>query len=173
MKLLEFARVKLLPTTAKSALRALALCSILFSYPAFAQRADVPEFDKDGNFRSTRVQGNRGFYQQLYWLVVDRDPNGLNCRKFTPNDNPEVSLSYGAVIKTDIYGRDDDAISIRNGQTWLRVQVIEGFHYDHRTTGRNEPYSCIVRANASFIAPINNDDFRDDEVKRVDSKFVF
>ena len=34
---------------------------------AQAQWADVPRRDASGDFLTTRVQGNRGYYQQMYW----------------------------------------------------------------------------------------------------------
>lgn len=136
------------------------LGSTLFADPAFGQRADVPTFDKKGNFHSTKVPGNRGSFQQLYWLVIDKDPKGLNCRARTANDKPEVSLSYGSIIQSDLTSRDDNAISIQNGQTWLRVKVTEGFQTDYRKNRSRSPYSCIVRANNSLIAPINHDDLK-------------
>lgn len=134
---------------------------LLFAVPAFAQRADVPEVDRQGNFRSTRVQGNRGFYQQTHWLVVDRDPGGLNCRPFKPDNKPEVSLQYGSIVRTDVHGSSDDGISVKNGQPWLRVKADpSALQRDYRTRDRNRPVQCIVRANSSFIAPINMDDLR-------------
>ena len=54
---------------------------------------------------------------------------------------------------------DDEAISIVDGQTWLRVVVRQNaMQYDARRERRNELYSCYVRANVSYIAPINLDD---------------
>ena len=140
-------------------------CFSLFCGPVLAQRSDVPETDKDGNFRSTRMQGNRGVYQQTYWLVVDRDPAGLNCRLSRHSNQGlslqrrEVALQRGAIIKADHYASDDDAISIVEGQTWLRVIVNQKeMQYDARRQDRNKPYQCYVRANESFIAPINLSD---------------
>jgi hypothetical protein len=143
-------------------------CSSFVCGPVSAQRADVPATDRSGNFRSTRMQGNRGVYQQTYWLVVDRDPAGLNCRnsKFRSRgpslQKQEVTLQPGAIIKADHYALDDDAISIVEGETWLRVIVNQAaMQYDGRRQERDKPYQCYVRANASFIAPINISDLRE------------
>jgi hypothetical protein len=141
------------------------LCSSFFCGTVLAQRADVPRADRYGNFLSTRMQGNRGVYQQTYWLVVDRDPAGLNCRlsrqsfRGRASQNEGVALQRGAIIKADHSSSDDEAISIVDGKTWLRVVVHQNtMHYDARRERRNEPYSCYVRANSAFIAPINVDD---------------
>ena len=42
--------------------------------PVMAQRADVVRPDANGNFLTTKVQGNRGEYHQMLWLVIDQDP---------------------------------------------------------------------------------------------------
>ena len=41
----------------------LVFCSLVLVLPGRAQRVDVPLFDAQGNFRSTRVQGHRGVDQ--------------------------------------------------------------------------------------------------------------
>jgi hypothetical protein len=111
----------------------LVFCSLVLVLPGRAQRVDVPLFDAQGNFRSTRVQGHRGVDQQIYWLVVDRDPAGLNCWPFRSGDRPEVSLQYGAIVGVKINGVDDDAISIQNGQAWLRITADQSvFQRDDR-----------------------------------------
>jgi len=129
--------------------------------PALAQRAGVPEVDQAGNFRSSRVQGNRGFYQQVYWLVVDQDPSGLNCR-LALSGKPDAVFQYGDIIRADHYEPGDDAISIRNGQAWLRVVSKDTWRIrDLAARGQSDLVRCSVRANSSFIAPINLDDLRD------------
>lgn len=136
--------------------------SDLSSFSVFAQRADVPEVDKHSNFPSARVIGNRGFYYQTYWLVVDRDSAGLNCLSFTPEAQPQVSLKYGSIIMADMEGQWVDPVFALNGQTWLRVTVNRTvLQRDYREKERSIPIKCIVRANSAFIAPINQDDLRE------------
>jgi hypothetical protein len=138
---------------------AVAVCAL--QGPALAQRADVPEVDRAGNFRSSRVQGNRGFYQQGYWLVVDKDPAGLNCR-LALSGKPDAIFHYGDIIRADHSDPGDDAISIRNGQAWLRVVSKDSWRLrDLTARGRSDTVRCSIRANSSFIAPINLDDLRD------------
>jgi hypothetical protein len=128
--------------------------------PAWGQRADVPQVDKDGNFRSSRVQGNRGFYHQTHWLVVDRDVSGLNCREM-PQGKPYALFQYGDIVKAHHFEPGDDAISIVNGQTWLRVTSQETWRIvNPAQSGGSRTVECIVRANSAFIAPINLDDLR-------------
>jgi hypothetical protein len=139
----------------------IALAFSTWASPALAQRADVPQADNAGNFRSSRVQGNRGFYQQLYWLVVDKDPAGLNCR-LLHSSQPYAKFQYGDIIRAEHYEPGDDAISIHNGQTWLRVISQDTWRIrDLASRANNKAVECIVRANSTFVAPINLDDLRE------------
>ena len=134
----------------------------LSSIAVFAQRADVPEVGRYSDFSSARVIGNRGFYFQTYWLVLDKDSAGLNCRPFFQSVQPEVSIKYGSIIKADLHGKGGDPIFALHGQTWLRVTVNRSvLQRDYREGDRSMPIKCIVRANADFIAPINQDDLRE------------
>ncbi|MGB3612989.1 MAG: hypothetical protein WBA10_04280, partial [Elainellaceae cyanobacterium] len=87
---------------------------------AQAQTADTPEFDANGDFHSTRVLGNRGFYQHRQWLVIDRDRDGLNCRDVS--GSVVVTLFYGAVVDSVLVNQSDNAIELANGRTWLKVK---------------------------------------------------
>ena len=122
-----------------------------------AQWADVPHRDASGDFLTTRVQGNRGFYQQKYWLVVDRDPEGLNC---WPVDDGEalVKLDYGGIVMTRIESADTNAITLREGLPWLNVTLtrLSSPLLDLRQGAeRIGSYHCQVRAHSDFVAPIN------------------
>ena len=120
---------------------------------AWSQAADVPEFDTNGNFRSARVQGNRGFYPHEQWLIVDRDPEGLNCRD--GSGAVALTLYYGAVVASNFEHQGDDPIDIVNGQAWLRVEANIVDVQRRITAERAASYICYVRANARYIAPIN------------------
>ena len=124
---------------------------------AQAQWADVPRRDASGDFLTTRVQGNRGYYQQMYWLVVDRDAEGLNCR---PLDGGEVlvKLDYGGIVMTRIHSADTNAITLREGLPWLNVTLtrLSSPLLDLRQGAeRTGSYHCQVRAHSDFVAPIN------------------
>ena len=123
------------------------------------QWADVPRMDVNGDFQTTKVQGNRGYYQQMLWLVVDRDPEGLNCRPFDGGE-PLVKLGYGGILMTQIEAAETNAITLRDGQPWLNVTLTRlsssSLHRDlRRGAERSDPYHCQVRASADLIAPIN------------------
>ena len=124
---------------------------------AQAQWADVPRMDVNGDFQTTKVQGNRGYYQQMLWLVVDRDPEGLNCRPFDGGE-PLVKLGYGGILMTQIESAETNAITLRDGQPWLNVTLtrLSSRQLDLRQGAeRSGPYHCQVRASADLIAPIN------------------
>ena len=125
--------------------------------PLAAQLADVPIPDGEGNFRTSRIAGMRGDYQQRQWLVVERDPQGLNCRD--GKGRIPVALRYGSVIDSDLRQDPIEAVTIERGLPWLRVIVNPAdLLRDHRPpASRNRPLSCLVRARADLIAPINPD----------------
>jgi hypothetical protein len=124
--------------------------------PALAQRADVPAFDRNGNFPSSKVQGNRGFYQQRYWLVVDKDSRGFNCRQ---GADSVTRFVYGDVLTAATPRNGDDAISVINGQSWLTVNYQLSYKARNLTNNPKKILQCKVLANTAFIAPINMDDF--------------
>lgn len=118
---------------------------------AQAQMADVPRFNTDGDFFSARVQGNRGTYPHGQWLVVESEDPGLNCRDVY--GDVVVSLAYGAVV--DSVFDTDDAIALVAGQPWLKVRASQMDVL--QVNGLAASYTCYVRANRRYIAPINPD----------------
>ena len=140
-----------------SAVCCLAACSIFYPKPLWAQRADSAAFDRQGDFHSSRIRGNRGFYQQRYWLVVDTDRKGLNCRD---QRRLVARFSYGDVLMADVPLKSSEAIAQIDGYTYLRI--ADERTYLLRDAGKNSDdkrFTCLVRANVKFIAPINMDDF--------------
>ncbi|MBE9068267.1 hypothetical protein IQ260_16570 [Leptolyngbya cf. ectocarpi LEGE 11479] len=128
-------------------------CGLFMVPVAQAQMANVPNFDTNGDFLSARVQGNRGTYPHWQWVVVETDAAGLNCR--TANGVVAVTLAYGAVV--DSVFDTEDAIELVDGQPWLKV-TANVFDLNRRVVGeRAVSYSCYVRANTQYIAPVNPD----------------
>jgi len=127
---------------------------------AKAQSAEVIRPAADGDFRSIEIPGNRGSYRQRFWLVVDRDPRGLWCRDIT--GRPSIALKTGSVIETDERSFPATPLQLREGKAYLHVQVKPvDILYDARLRGRGKPAICLVRANSSFIAPINPDSLKE------------
>lgn len=128
---------------------AIAMAPIVFATLAAtnvqAQVAEVPNPNGKGDFMTAKVLGNRGYYVNNKWLVVDFNP-GLNCR-VTPNGAIKSVLMPGSVISA-IFSGSRDAIVLHQGNPWLKVNVqsplISG-----------TPGPCFVRANRQYIAPIN------------------
>ncbi|CAD5980960.1 hypothetical protein PCC9214_04729 [Planktothrix tepida] len=114
-----------------------------------AQMAEVPTPNAKGDFITAKVQGNRGLYNNIHWLVVD--PESLNCRN-TPEGTVKVKLVTGAIINA-IFSNNGkgDAIVLKNGQPWMKVESINPAGY------RFNSGVCYVRANSKYIAPINGD----------------
>lgn len=126
----------------------------------WAQRADVAIADRWGDFISTRIQGNRGFYSQRQWLIITQDPDGLNCRDQL--GQVIAVLAYGSVVDSDLaQGSDGEGIILVAGRPWLRLSVNRlDLHQDLRPPlQRNRTLTCRVRAHSNFVAPLNPDTF--------------
>lgn len=110
-----------------------------------AQVAEVPAPNRKGDFTTAKVLGNRGYYENRKWLVVDFKP-GLNCRA-TPNGAIKSVLMPGSVISA-VFSGNNDAVVLHQGSPWLRVNV-------QAPVMSGTPGTCFVRANIQHIAPIN------------------
>ncbi|HIK57025.1 MAG TPA: hypothetical protein IGS37_17910 [Synechococcales cyanobacterium M55_K2018_004] len=122
------------------------------SAPAIAQMAEVPLPNRNGDYTTAVLRGNRGnFYYNRRWLVVDPDPTYLNCR-VSPNGVVRSRIAPGAILMAEFI--QNEAIVFHNGSPWLRVRGIDALTVPQRgqTLGR-----CYVRANRQYIAPINED----------------
>ena len=137
--------------------RCLAISLLIQPGPALAQRAEPPRPDREGNFNSSQVMGNRGLYEVRYWLVVDPDPGGSNCRDPRDGMRPIKKLFYGDLLETDSPGRGklQQAVERYNGLTWLRVRLPNWRIPSSKSHGYS---SCLIRAHSRFIAPVNDSD---------------
>jgi len=132
--------------------------AIAVSSPAQAQVADVPTVNSKGDFTTARVLGNRGYYRNTHWLVVDAS-GSLNCR-VTPNGAVKTKIYTGWVVAASFPSKDADAVVTHQGSPWLRVVPQEPF-------GRTPQTPCFVRANNRFVAPISIDFVSDGKVRLV------
>ncbi|MFM7600607.1 MAG: hypothetical protein ACKO7R_05320 [Pseudanabaena sp.] len=118
----------------------------VLSVPAVAQAQEppLPKADANGNYYT----GKGRAFQHRTWVVVDPDPNALNCRRET--DKGSVSLSMPVVTRfrsgTTLTTPESPAgfaliTSDERGQRWLKV-----------LTGSKDQ-TCYVRANNKFIRP--------------------
>lgn len=129
---------------------------LAFSCSASAQVADVIRPDPRGDFRSLLIRGPRGGYAQRFWLVVDRDPRGLWCRD--PVGRPLVALRPGAVLETDFQDPTLAPLLNRQGAVYVRLRVKPmDVLEDARVGERGKEFSCAVRANINYLAPIHPD----------------
>ncbi|MDX2242217.1 MAG: hypothetical protein NW224_16145 [Leptolyngbyaceae cyanobacterium bins.302] len=123
--------------------------------PANAQVAEVPNATRNGDFTTARVMGNRGYYQNTKWLVVDSE-GFLNCRT-TANGAVKSRLMRGSVI-TAVFDRNNEAVVFSQGSPWLRVNPqIPDY-------GSGTPGVCFVRANVRYVAPISQDFIRNGSI---------
>ncbi len=124
-----------------------------FATPVSAQVADVPKANEAGDFTTAKVMGNRGYYRNTHWLVVD--PSGvLNCRA-TPNGEITTRLSSGWIVTAAFPANTaGDAMVMTQSGSWLRVIATEPL-------GTGKLPACLVRANSRYIAPISVDYVRE------------
>jgi hypothetical protein len=122
---------------------------------AYAQVADVVKPASDGDFRSIKISGYRGSYSQRFWLVLDRDPRGLSCRD--GQGRAYMTLKYGSLIETDLT-EGVSPLAFLQGKSYLRIRIqpIDILH-DARIRPQGTSTVCTIRANTSFIAPVNAD----------------
>lgn len=127
------------------------LASTVF-VPAIAQMAEVPSPNGRGDFTTAVLRGNRGSsYPNRIWLVVDQDPQYLNCRD-RPNGRVRSRIAPGAAITAEFI--DEEAIVFQDGSSWLRIRGTDPLTIPQQgaTLG-----TCYVRANTQHIAPINQE----------------
>ena len=134
----------------------LASLNLLVASGSYAQVADVVKPAPDGDFPSISISGFRGIHPQRYWLVVDRDPRGLLCRD--GQGRAQIALKYGSLIETDLSPSSTSPLTLQQGKSYIRMRV-QPTHllFDARLVQRGTPSTCSVRANTSFIAPVNTD----------------
>ncbi len=140
--------MKFIATLVSGITTAITTLSLITSV-GMAQMAEVPQPNAKGDFVTAKVQGNRGLYNNTYWLVVD--PESLNCRN-TPEGTVKVKLVTGAIINALFSNNGKgDAIVLKNGQPWMKVESVNPAGYQFNSG------VCYVRANLKYIAPINGD----------------
>lgn len=122
---------------------------------ARAQVADVVRPDAQGDFRSIRIAGPRGSTPQRFWLVVNRDPRGLQCRD--DQGRAWIALRYGSVVQLAEPERQATPLLLQ-GKPTLRLAVKPvDILYDARFRERGQATVCRVRGNSVFLAPIQQD----------------
>ncbi|MFB2924280.1 MULTISPECIES: hypothetical protein [Aerosakkonema] len=130
-------------------LSATALC--LVAIGAKAQETPLPRADRNGNY--PLVMSER-------WVVVDPDPNGLNCRWSSRMPRewmdpgatfPRMNISEWPVVRrfrkntrigVNLGPAGSGTFEDENGLPWLKVSIDD----DDRI--------CLVRANSRFVRPV-------------------
>ena len=121
---------------------------------SMAQYAMVTGPDNNGNFATTRVPGNKGFYQQRYWLVID--PAGIVCGT---EKEAIARFRYGDVLSARLATPFDNGVVFHGRESYLMIEDKRFFLGVSRGQLREDsPFQCEVRAHVTTIAPINMDD---------------
>lgn len=124
---------------------------------AWAQVADVARPDARGDFTTITFPGARGVVLQRFWLVVARDPRGLWCRD--ARGRALIALRQGAVVETaDRSANPRSPLLFSQGKPYLRVRIKPvDILYDARQSAEGSAFTCLVRVNTAFLAPIHLD----------------
>ena len=85
--------------------------------------ADVPRVDEKVDFVGSRVMDHRVKHYQMLWIVIDREPKGLNCRWASSGQLVPDNFDYSSILVSDVSDLAGDAIEIYVDQLWLRVDV--------------------------------------------------
>ena len=56
-------------------------------------------------------------------MVIDREPEGLNCLRASSGQLAPVSFDYGSILVSSVSDLADDAIELYDDQLCLRVDV--------------------------------------------------
>jgi len=121
------------------------------SSAAFAQTSRLPQPDTNGDYPRTSHQT---------WVVVDSDPNGLNCRWssrmpanwYAPDAQfPRMNVvnwpvvqrfGRGTTLTANISPAGFAMLRDERGLPWLKVSLGNGDQI------------CLVRANRRFVRPL-------------------
>ena len=135
--------------------RGLLLSALLTGPAVLAQDADPFRPNAAGDYQTSQTMGNRGLYEVRHWLVVDRDPEGTNCRSLG-DLNPLGRVGFGRLLETASPGSGlNQAVVSLQGKTWLRVRIPDWSKPPVEPMTQPSPDACLVRANAQFVVPVN------------------
>ena len=149
--------------------RRILLVPLLLTAPAVqASRGFMPLPGADGEFHSSQWSGNRGPYEVRHWLVVDPDPEGTHCRSLDDHQSLAL-LAYGDLVVTDTPERGlQQAVVKVGGRPWLRMRLPNWRLSDYQQRMNADftaSFVCLVRANARYLAPVNDADLLEFEEK--------
>ena len=106
-----------------------AIASYILTFAGAAFAAQPAQPDREGYFRNIDWPS---------WRVVDRDPNGLNCRRGPGTNNPIITRFPLMTLLVPV--RPHQVKLDRDGDPWMEVRLANGS-------------SCFVSANAWYVMP--------------------
>jgi hypothetical protein len=128
------------------------LIAILFAFtPTVVAAVTLPQPNQAGDYPART--------SHRYWVVVDRDPNGINCRWsetmpanwYDPSVQfPQLDIENWQVVKQ--YKRNQVLLANTAPAGFAMIADAQGKPWLKVTIGPNEQI-CLVRANAQFIQP--------------------
>lgn len=107
-------------------------------------------------------QGDYSRTSHRHWMVVDPDPNGLNCRMgrysydriISPRSDVPLNILNWPVVGTFSQG---DRFQINLGPAGFGILTDtrgKPWFYVSRTDANGAPSNCFVRANNQFAIPV-------------------
>lgn len=123
------------------------------STPQTTPQVELPQPNEQGDYQRT---------SHRYWEVADPDPKGLNCRmgKYSieqiqdPGSKVELDIDNWPVVGTLKPGQDFEIYLGPSGLGVLYDKQDQPWFFVEKSEGRGAPSNCFVRANSSFVRPV-------------------
>ena len=116
-------------------------------------QVELPQPNESGDYQRT---------SHRYWQVVDSDPNGLNCRMGQhsiqqiqdPGSKVELDIDNWPVVGALKQGQDFEIYLGPSGLGVLYDKQLQPWFFVEKSEEESGPSNCFVRANSSFVMPV-------------------
>jgi hypothetical protein len=125
----------------------------LQSTPQTTPQVELPQPNEKGDYQRT---------SHRYWEAADPDPNGLNCRMSeysieeiqNPGSNVDLDIGNWPVVGSLKQGQDFEIYLGPSGLGVLYDQKNKPWFFVQKSYDQDAPSNCFVRANSSFVKPV-------------------
>lgn len=123
------------------------------SSPQTTPQVELPQPNEKGDYQRT---------SHRYWEAADLDPNGLNCRMSgysieeiqDPGSNVDLNIGSWPIVGTLQAGQQFEIYLGPSGLGVLYDQKNQPWFFVQRSYDQGAPSGCFVRANSSFVQPV-------------------
>ncbi len=125
----------------------------LQSTPQTTPQVELPQPNEKGDYQRT---------SHKYWEAADPDSNGLNCRMSEysiqeiqdPGSNVDLNIGNWPVVGTLRSGQLFEIYLGPSGSGVLYDEQSRPWFFVQRSYDQGAPSNCFVRANSSFMKPV-------------------